>query len=139
MKSARLDAFMLIRSWSGSGSKSSSVNGLNPYTTSNGHNLVVEWTTRLLANSTCGRQSSHSLRFFLIIVLKSIDLEGAVHYLNLSNCLCVARDGEKQFRAKLCPQGLPKITHKIDIAVGDNGLGHSMQSHNFPEKQVRCM
>jgi hypothetical protein len=40
--------------------------GLNPYTTSNGHLLVVEYTTLLYANSMCGTHSSHSLKFFLI-------------------------------------------------------------------------
>jgi hypothetical protein len=47
--------------------------GLKPYTISNGHILVVECTALLYANSTCGKHSSHSFKFFFIKARNSIE------------------------------------------------------------------
>jgi hypothetical protein len=47
--------------------------GLKPYTISNGQNLVVEFIALLYANSTCGRLSSQSFKFFLRIAHSNID------------------------------------------------------------------
>jgi hypothetical protein len=53
--------------------KSMGVFGLKPYTISNGHIFVVECTTLLYANSTCGKHSSHSIKFFFITARNSIE------------------------------------------------------------------
>jgi hypothetical protein len=47
--------------------------GLKPYAISNGENLVVECIALLYANSTCGKLSSQSFKFFFRIVRSNIE------------------------------------------------------------------
>ena len=63
----------LIRSSKGKKVKSKGVNGLTPYTISEGENLVAECVLLLYANSTCGKHSSHVFKFFCIIAHNKLD------------------------------------------------------------------
>ena len=70
---ARLEASILVLSCNGRGNKSIGAIGLNPYTISKGHILVLECSSLLYANSTCGKHSSQTFRFFFTFVRSNID------------------------------------------------------------------
>ena len=66
-------------------------------------------------------------------------LQASVDHSGLPIRLRVVGGGEEQLYTKLSHQGIPKVSHELDIPVEDDGLGQSMEPNNFSKEQINNM